>query len=100
MFKKIRFKDIYIQTYYFLSTVEYLPNNNKGIIGAKNNILMFENHINDFFEYTGRQTQANKNDPFSQNFFSIPATSIASEQAFSCTDHIINNSHTLLDPDT
>ncbi|CAG8850001.1 33308_t:CDS:1, partial [Gigaspora margarita] len=34
-----------------------------------------------------------------QNFLSIPATSIASEQAFSCTGHIIDDSRTLLDPD-
>ncbi|CAG8630941.1 7299_t:CDS:2, partial [Cetraspora pellucida] len=35
-----------------------------------------------------------------QDFLSIPATSIASEQAFSCAGRIIDESHTLLDSDT
>ncbi|CAG8831527.1 30498_t:CDS:2, partial [Gigaspora margarita] len=35
-----------------------------------------------------------------QNFLSISAISIASEQAFSCTGRIINDNHTLLNPDT
>ncbi|CAG8513957.1 30220_t:CDS:2 [Gigaspora margarita] len=50
---------------------------------------MFENHVNDFFEYAVKQTQTSENDPFyekcnkdrfptlfviAQDFFSIPAT--------------------------
>ncbi|CAG8853102.1 417_t:CDS:1, partial [Gigaspora margarita] len=34
------------------------------------------------------------------DFLSIPVSSIASEQIFSCANHIIDDSHTLLDLDT
>ncbi|CAG8451058.1 3533_t:CDS:2 [Cetraspora pellucida] len=89
MFKKIRFEDIYFQTYYPLSTVAHLPNN-EIIVDTENDT--FENHVNDFFEYAVKKTRA--------NFLSIPATSVASEQAFSCAGHIIDESRTLLDPNT
>ncbi|CAG8816243.1 40776_t:CDS:2 [Gigaspora margarita] len=69
MFKKIRFEDIYFQTYYPLLTVAHLPNN-EIIVGAEND--MFENHINNFFEYAVKKTRAS---------------------------HIIDESRTLLDPD-
>lgn len=132
MFKKIRFEDIYFQTYYPLSTVEHLPNN-EIIVGAENDT--FENHVNDFFEYAVKKTRASENDPFyevkqyldeqiatrttnifewwkcnkarfptlfamARDFLSIPATSVASEQAFSCAGRIIDESRTMLDPDT
>ncbi|CAG8805209.1 40396_t:CDS:2, partial [Gigaspora margarita] len=35
-----------------------------------------------------------------RDFLAMPATSIAPEQMFSCTDRIIDDYHTSLDPDT
>ncbi|CAG8851269.1 38787_t:CDS:2, partial [Gigaspora margarita] len=62
------FEDMYLQTYYPLSTIEHFPYNNEIIVA--------------------------------RDFLFIPTTSIASEQAFSCAGYIIDNSCTLLDPDT
>ncbi|CAG8760039.1 19242_t:CDS:2 [Cetraspora pellucida] len=92
-----KFEDIYFQTYYPLLTVAYLPNN-EIIIDTKNDT--FENHVNDFFEYA----KCNKDQfptlfAMARDFLFIPATSIVSEQAFSCAGHIIDKSHTLLDSD-
>ncbi|KAF0447040.1 hypothetical protein F8M41_002854 [Gigaspora margarita] len=50
-----KFENIYFQTYYPLSTVKHLPNNNKIIVSAENDILMFDNYVNNFFEYTVKQ---------------------------------------------
>ncbi|CAG8836592.1 28663_t:CDS:2, partial [Gigaspora margarita] len=77
---------------------------------------IFENHIDNFFEYAAKQTWISKNDPFcewkhnkerfpnlsamTQDFLAIPASSVASEQMFSCADRIIDNSRILLDLDT
>ena len=35
-----------------------------------------------------------------RDFLAIPASSVASEQMFSCAGRIIDDSRTLLDPDT
>ncbi|CAG8786099.1 5172_t:CDS:2, partial [Dentiscutata erythropus] len=72
---------------------------------VKNNISVFENHVDDFFEYAAKQTWYNKErlsnlSAMAWDFLAIPASSVALEQMFSYADHIIDNSHTLLDPDT
>ncbi|CAG8849173.1 23154_t:CDS:1, partial [Gigaspora margarita] len=127
------FENIYLRTYYSLSTIEH--SNNKTIINTDNNLATIEDHADDFFEYAARQSRNSENNPLyevnqyfnkpiavrttnilvwwkcnigrfptlfrmAQDFLAIPATSIKSEQMFSCTGHVIDDSRTLLDPST
>ncbi|CAG8788212.1 21680_t:CDS:2, partial [Dentiscutata erythropus] len=79
------------------------------MIDTKNNVSIFENHTDDFFEYAARQTQITEKDPLcevkqylamARDFLAIPATSVISEQMFSCTGRIIDDSCTSLDTNT
>ncbi|CAG8794158.1 12958_t:CDS:2 [Gigaspora margarita] len=78
--------------YYPLSTIEHLPNNNEIIVGAENDTLMFENHVNNFFEYASNDIWMNK----SQQELPI----FLNSRNVIKTGHIIDDSCTLLDPDT
>ncbi|CAG8565119.1 3599_t:CDS:1, partial [Scutellospora calospora] len=57
-----RFEDIYLCMYYFSSNTEQYLLNNKTISNTENNILVFENHIDKFFEYATKQNQVSKNE--------------------------------------
>ncbi|CAG8785875.1 21103_t:CDS:1, partial [Cetraspora pellucida] len=57
---KIRFENIYIQTYYSPPTVKCSTTHNKVIINAKDNTPIFENHVDDFFEYTIKKSRVNE----------------------------------------
>ncbi|CAG8639909.1 14540_t:CDS:2, partial [Racocetra fulgida] len=70
---------------------------------------MFENHINDFFEYTIKSSQANEYNTLYEvnqyldeqigNKTTNVLEYIASEQMFSCAGRIIDDNRALLDPD-
>ncbi|CAG8670652.1 20327_t:CDS:2, partial [Dentiscutata erythropus] len=96
-----RFEDIYLCTY--SSTVD---RDNEVAINIQNDVLMFENHIDYFFKYAAKQTWKHNIERFpnlsamAQDFLAIPASSVALEQIFSCAGRIIDDSRTLLDPDT
>ncbi|CAG8451748.1 4287_t:CDS:2, partial [Scutellospora calospora] len=57
-----KFEDIYLYTYYPLSTIEYSSNNNEIIVDTETDTLMFEDHVDDFFKYAVKQIHASKND--------------------------------------
>ncbi|CAG8537921.1 2331_t:CDS:2, partial [Cetraspora pellucida] len=107
---KIRFENTYLQTYYSPPTVK-CSTTHKGIINTNDNTPIFENHFDDFFEYSIKKIQVDEDntlyeDRFSnlsamaRDFLAIPSTSIASKQMFSCADHIIDDDHTSLDHNT
>ncbi|CAG8832979.1 9922_t:CDS:2, partial [Gigaspora margarita] len=93
------FEDLYLRTYHFSLTSDH---DNENIVNTENDTSIFENHIDDFFEYATNQTWISKNDllfewkhnkdwlpnlsAMAQNFLAVPATSTASEQIFSCAD--------------
>ncbi|CAG8479192.1 7085_t:CDS:2, partial [Dentiscutata erythropus] len=54
-----KFENIYLQTYYALPAIE--RSTNYEVASTEDNILTFEDHINDFFEYTIRSTHASEN---------------------------------------
>ncbi|CAG8852422.1 13909_t:CDS:2, partial [Gigaspora margarita] len=75
---------------------------------TKNN----KDHIDNYYEYMMKKNQASRLNTLYEvkqylnelvatcDFLAMPATSIASEQMFSCARHIINDYYTSLDPET
>ncbi|CAG8704750.1 35238_t:CDS:1, partial [Gigaspora margarita] len=57
------FEDLYLHTYHFSSTSNH---DNENIVNTENDTSIFENHIDDFFEYAANQTWISKNDPLSK----------------------------------
>ncbi|CAG8853035.1 6749_t:CDS:2, partial [Gigaspora margarita] len=85
------------------------------------NSTNYEDHIDDYYEYVIKQKQTNQdifcefkkyinkqkeNNRYSTlakmvyDFLAVPATSVASEQMFSCASRIIDNYRTSLDLNT
>ncbi|CAG8812674.1 15558_t:CDS:2, partial [Gigaspora margarita] len=114
------FEDIYLN-YYSSLTIEQNSTNTENTTSIKNNALLYEDHIDDYYEYIIKQKQINQDifcefkqyiDEKKENnryptlakmahdFLVVPATSVALKQMFSCAGHIIDDYHTLLDPDT
>ncbi|CAG8848923.1 17054_t:CDS:1, partial [Gigaspora margarita] len=57
------FEDLYLHTYHFSSTSDH---DNRNIVNTENDTSIFENHIDDFFEYATKQTWISKNEPLSE----------------------------------
>ncbi|CAG8546034.1 23581_t:CDS:2 [Racocetra persica] len=60
---RLKFEDLYLCIYYSPSTSDH---DNRNIVNTENNTSMFENHIDNFFEYAAKQTWASKNDLLSE----------------------------------
>ncbi|CAG8462399.1 128_t:CDS:2 [Cetraspora pellucida] len=107
---KIRFENIYIQTYYYSPTVKCSITHNKVIINTKDNTPIFENHVNNFFKYTIKKSRVNEDNALYEvnQYLDEPIATkttnilkcIISEQMFSCAGHIIDYNYTSLDHNT
>ncbi|CAG8743151.1 16591_t:CDS:2, partial [Racocetra fulgida] len=101
------FENIYLQNYYSTPTTEH-STSHKTI--STNDTSMFEDYINDFFEYTIKSSQANeyntlyKVNQYLDEQIATKTTNvleyIVSEQMFSCAGRIIDDDRASLDPDT
>ncbi|CAG8615889.1 10516_t:CDS:2, partial [Scutellospora calospora] len=108
------FEDLFL--IYSPSAVEQYSISSEELNSTEENVLIFDHHINDFFEYMiEKRPQNSQYDMLYEvkqyldkhlvpkainNFLSVPATSVVSEQMFSYASYIIDNDRTLLDSST